>query len=64
MILNVCGDDEALNSILEDIGYIRGVEVLSRQDLEDERGVLTIQAMRYAKQAIMILAEKYALVVS
>ncbi len=53
MILNVCGDDEALNSILEDIEYMGDVEVLSRRDLEDERGVLTIQAMRYAKQAIM-----------
>ena len=60
MILNVCGDDEALNSILEELGYVSGVEVLSRYDSEDGKRVLVIQVLRrYAKQAIMRLAKKY-----
>jgi hypothetical protein len=64
MILNVYGDDEALNSILEDLDYIGGVKILSRRDLEDGRGVLIIQAMRYTKHAIIKLAKKYELGVS
>jgi hypothetical protein len=64
MILEVCGDDEALNSILEDIDFISGVKILSRCDLDEGRGVLIIQAMQYAKQAIIKLAKKYELVVS
>ncbi len=64
MILNVCGDYEALNSVLDDLEYISGVKILSMRDLEDGRGVLIIQAMRYAKQAIIKLAKKYELVVS
>jgi hypothetical protein len=64
MILNVYGDDEALNSILEDLDYIGGVKILSRRDLEDGRGVLIIQAMRYTKYAIIKLAKKYELGVS
>ncbi len=64
MILNVCGDYEALNSVLDDLEYISGVKILSMRDLEDGRGVLIIQAMRYAKQAIIKLAKKYKLVVS
>ncbi len=64
MILNVCGDYEALNSVLDDLGYISGVKILSMRDLEDGRGVLIIQAMRYAKQVIIKLAKKYELVVS
>ncbi len=64
MILNVCGDYEALNSVSDDLEYISGVKILSMRDLEDGRGVLIIQAMRYAKQAIIKLAKKYELVVS
>ncbi len=64
MILNVCGDYEALNSVLDDLGYISGVKILSMRDLEDGRGVLIIQAMQYAKQVIIKLAKKYKLVVS
>ncbi len=40
MILNVCGDYEALNSVLDDLEYISGVKILSMRDLEDGRGVL------------------------
>ncbi len=64
MILNVCGDYEALNSVLDDLEYISGVKILSMRDLEDGRGVLIIQAMQYAKQVIIKLAKKYELVVS
>jgi hypothetical protein len=35
MILNVCGVDEALNGLLEELEYISGIEVLSRYDLEN-----------------------------
>jgi len=64
MILNVCGDDEDLNDLLEELEYISGIEVLSRHDSEDGKGVLVIQALQYAKKAILKLATKYELIVN
>ncbi len=64
MILNVCGDGEALNGLLEELEYISGVEILSRHDLEDRKGVLVIRSLQYVKKAILKLALKYKLVVN
>lgn len=59
--MRVSGGDIALNSFLDDLDFITGVEVLSRTDITACAGELALQLSAHARSKVTEIAGKHGL---
>ncbi len=62
--MRIAGNDIALNSFLDDLDYVTGVEVLSRIDITACSGEIALQLNAHARSRVSKIAGKYGLTVA